>query len=85
MGGCDIESRRVHDGMAREAIYVVENVLPSLECWCRRGRNIYGETVDILHKLRMGILNNTDIFENLGTEFSKVVLLQMVDICRGSR
>ena len=70
MGSCDIKSSIIHSWTSKATIRVADKVLDTPEQRCRRVSSIYGETVDIAHKVRSGILNNVDKFANMGTDVS---------------
>ena len=83
MGCSAIKSKMIHYGMVRASWKVAYEVLDTLECWCRWGRIVARKTVDGAHEIGAGILDYVYIFYNLSTEFSHVVLLQVMDISSG--
>ena len=80
-----IKTRVIHDGEVKAPGKVADEVLNTLEHWCRWGSSEAREAIGGVHKSRAGIWHDMGEFSNICTEFSKVALLQVMDFIRGSR
>ena len=58
MGCSAIKARGIHNGMVREAVKVEDELLGTLELWCRWGRILTIETVEGIHDTRANIWHN---------------------------
>ena len=53
-----VKARWIHDGTARSAGQVVDEVFDTLELWFRWGIDISREKIDSVNEIRAGVLHN---------------------------
>ena len=58
MGCSAIKAIGIHNVTARAAVKVLDEVIDTLEHWCRWDISIARETVEGVHYIRVGILHN---------------------------
>ena len=70
MGCISVNYNGIYDGTVRASVQIANEVLNTLELWCIWGSNMDRDTVDRVHEIRVGVLNNMENFSNMCTEFS---------------